>query len=161
MASTHARRTRAAHGAPPALTRPPARQAFLEENVTFSAKSIKAEQHIQVVPRVRCGARARRRAGSLCREPPGPGAACLRAHGALTCRDCAWWVQKVLNLVKKTTFWEFRVDYLAELGAALHNARYVEVLSVDQAVISDAIAFMSVCSCQAFPCFARMDVRTR
>jgi hypothetical protein len=45
-------------------------QAFLEENVTHSAKSIKAEQHIQ----------------------------------------------KVLNLVKKKTFWEFRVDYLKELG---------------------------------------------
>lgn len=55
-------------------------------------------------------------------------------------------MQKVLNLVKKTTFWEFRVDYLAELGAALHNARYVEVLSVDQAVIADAIALMAVCS---------------
>jgi len=68
----------------------------------------------------------------------------------------------VLNLVKKTTFWEFRVDYLAELGAALHNARYVEVLSVDQVVIADAIAFMAVCMrtqrlsiagvCQTFVC---------
>lgn len=38
------------------------------------------------------------------------------------------------------------MEYLAELGAALHNARYVEVLSVDQAVIADAIGFMAVCS---------------
>jgi hypothetical protein len=53
-------------------------------------------------------------------------------------------VQEVLKLVKKTTFWEFRVDYVISLGAALRNARYVEVLTVDTAVIADAISFMAV-----------------
>lgn len=52
--------------------------------------------------------------------------------------------QKVLNLVKKTTFWEFRMDYVGSLGAALHNARYVELLSVDPALIADAVNFISV-----------------
>lgn len=56
---------------------------------------------------------------------------------------CLFW-QRILNLVKKTTFWEFRVDYLVELGTAIHNARYVEMLSVEPAVIEDAVAFMCV-----------------
>ena len=54
------------------------------------------------------------------------------------------WVQEVLKLVKKTTFWEFRVDYVTSLGAALRNARYVEVLTVEVAIIADAISFMAI-----------------
>jgi len=36
------------------------------------------------------------------------------------------------------------VDYLVELGMAIHTARYVEMLSVEPAVIEDAVAFMCV-----------------
>ena len=54
-------------------------------------------------------------------------------------------MQETLNLVKKTTFWEFRVEYTTSLGVALRNARYVEVLSVAPSLIADAIVFMAVC----------------
>ena len=53
-------------------------------------------------------------------------------------------LQETLNLVKKTTFWEFRVEYTTSLGVALRNVRYIEMLSVAPSLIADAIAFMAV-----------------
>jgi hypothetical protein len=53
-------------------------------------------------------------------------------------------VQKLLDHLKKTTFWEFRVKYLAELGPAIDNAIRVEVLSVDPEVVAEAVRFVTV-----------------
>ena len=40
--------------------------------------------------------------------------------------------------LKKTSFWEFRIKYLDELGSTILNALRVEMLSIDPEIVQEA-----------------------
>ena len=45
--------------------------------------------------------------------------------------------------LKKTSFWEFRIKYLDELGPTILNALRVEMLSIDPEIVQEAIAHIA------------------
>ena len=52
-------------------------------------------------------------------------------------------IQRQLMQLKKTSFWEFRIKYLDELGPTILNALRVEMLSIDPELVQEAIAHIA------------------